>query len=88
MNSYGAGLPTAGNLANGLQLLITLRVISYAYDCTSKRNDIKNIALSSSFIEYFAFCYFFMGCFTGPFYPYHTFKSIFENKSYDIDWEK
>lgn len=62
--------------ANAVQLLTTLRVISYGFEHSSPKN-------FTSFLDMFCYIYCYVGLFTGPFYRKSMFDDYCENENLD-----
>jgi len=65
------GLIRAGGVANAFQIILTLRVSSFAIDSTIPQSP----ASEASFIKYFSYCIYFIGAYTGPWFPYRIYES-------------
>jgi len=65
------GLFQAGAVCNAFQLILTLRVSSFSIDASIPNSPASN----ASFVQYFSYCIFFMGAFTGPWVPYRVYQN-------------
>lgn len=82
------GLPTPPPYSNALQLLVTLRTISVSFEIhdhhENQRKDekdrTKSYHLKPTFVvtilDYYTYCYCYIGQLTGPFYTYRTYSDM------------
>jgi len=65
-----------GPYSNAVQLLTTLRIISYGFEHSSEET-------FTSFLDFWCYNYCFVGLFTGPFYRKSTFDDYCNNEHLD-----
>ena len=81
-DQFGFDLPTGH--ANAIQLLMTLRVVSVAFEITDlegmkERKEKLPYEIPNSW-EYFSYCYCFCGAMTGPYYSYEVYNAMITNE--------
>lgn len=86
------GLPMPGGHTNMIQMILTLKIIGFAFEKSSILNKIKEAAKNgekillsdveleicdSSVLNIFHYCFNYLGLLTGPYYNYKTFYDYF-----------
>lgn len=79
-------LPLPGGHTNMLQMILTLKIIGFAFEKNSVATKVKNgLELTgaekeiceSQFMDVFHYCFNYIGLLTGPYYTYRTFYDYF-----------
>lgn len=81
------GLPSPGGHTNMIQMILTLKIIGFAFeknavltkakDASANLTDSEKEILSSSMLDIFHYCFNYIGLLTGPYYTYRTFYDYF-----------
>lgn len=91
------GLPVTGGHTNMIQMILTLKIIGFAFEKNSVSTKVQEAEKTgekldlteaekeirkSSFIDIFHYCFNYIGLLTGPYFTYRTFYDYFNYPFY------